>query len=251
MTSPERITIDIPDSRSREAVLHRPPPDRATGRAVVIIHDATGFRRDTERHCERFAAEGYVALAPDLYAGLNPGCIVRVIQSMRTHDGEAYAVIDAARRALASDADVDEARIGVIGFCMGGGFALCSAADQPFAVAAPFYGHVPKDRHRLKGLCPVLAQYGAKDMMFAPHAQRLAGHLAALDVDHEVVMHDGVGHSFMNAHTDLYSTVGRYFPPLYGGYHEPTEADAWQRVLAFFNKHLGSSSLGSGRSEGS
>ncbi len=235
---PEYVQLAVSGTTPRRARIARPSPDRASRRGVVVIHDATGFRADTERHCERFAAEGYTAIAPDLYAGGRPGCVVATLRSMRTEDGEAYAVIDAARRHLAAEGQVEESQIGVVGFCMGGGFALIAAADQPFAVAAPFYGLVPQRADRLRGVCPLIAQYGGRDRAFAPHARRLTQHLDELEVPHEVVVHEGVGHSFMNAHGDLWFTLGRYLPPLYGGYDEPTEADAWQRLLRFFDQHL-------------
>ena len=205
----------------------------------MVIHDATGFRRDTVRHCDRFAEEGYTAIAPDLYAGGRPGCVVAVIRSLLREEGQGFDVIDAARSHLAADDQVDADRIGVVGFCMGGGFALIAAADQAFAVAAPFYGAVPRRAERLREVCPLIAQYGARDTAFASHARRLTAHLAAQDVDHEVVMHDGVGHSFMNDHQDLFFRVAPYLPPLYAGYDEATEADAWQRLLHFFEGHLG------------
>jgi len=235
----ERIELSVPDAASRRAHISRPDGGGSDpGRGVVVLHDATGFRSDTVRHCDRFADEGYVAIAPDLFAGGRPGCIVAIFRSMLRNDGEAFAVIDVARQRLASDPQVDPSRIGVVGFCMGGGFALVSAADQPFAVAAPFYGAVPRRRERLDGVCPLIAQYGAKDLAFSSHAQRLAGHLAALEVPHELVVHEGVGHSFMNAHTDPWFTYGRHLPPLYAGYDQATEADAWPRLLRFFDTHL-------------
>jgi len=152
--------------------------------------------------------------------------------------GEALRVIDAARQVLASDPSVAKDRIGVIGFCMGGGFALLAGADQAFAVAAPFYGGVPRSADRLRGVCPLIAQFGSRDAAFAPHARRLERHLVELAVPHEAVIHDGVGHSFMNDHRDPLFTVGRYLPPLYAGHDAAAEADGWERLLRLFDEHL-------------
>ncbi|MEO0606385.1 MAG: dienelactone hydrolase family protein [Myxococcota bacterium] len=234
----EDIELPVAGTVTRKARLTRPDPTRANRRGVVVIHDLTGFRQDTLRHCERFADEGYVALAPDLFAGGRPGCVVATIRSMTSQKGEAFTVIDAARQHLAADPEVDEDKLAVIGFCMGGGFALVAAADQAFAVAAPFYGSVPREARRLQGTCPLIAQYGARDTAFASHARRLAAHLTELEVPHEVVMHEGVGHSFMNDHRDVFFAISRYLPPLHAGYDATTEADAWSRVLAFFDAHL-------------
>ncbi|MEM6927592.1 MAG: dienelactone hydrolase family protein [Myxococcota bacterium] len=234
----EDIALPVPGTVTRKARLTRPDPARANRRGVVVIHDMTGFRQDTLRHCDRFADEGYVALAPDLFAGGRPGCVVATLRSMVSQKGEGFAVIDAARQHLADDPEVDGDKLAVIGFCMGGGFALVAAADQAFAVAAPFYGAVPREARRLQGVCPLIAQYGARDTAFTSHAGRLAAHLTELEIPHEVVMHDGVGHSFMNDHPGLFFAVSSHLPPLHAGYDAATEADAWSRVLAFFDEHL-------------
>ena len=236
MTQPEQVTLSV-SSGDRRATWIRPSTGAPPYPAVVIIHDITGHRADTERHCRRFAEAGYAALAPDLYSG-GLGCVVRVLASMRTDSGEAYEVIAAARVWLAQHEQVDAARIGITGFCMGGGFAVVAAADDQYAVAAPFYGATPKDAKRLEGICPTIAQYGQRDTAFLGHGRRLARHLTALDVPHDVVFHDGVGHSFMNDHPGVLSRVAGALPPLYAAYDEETEADAWRRLLAFFDNHL-------------
>lgn len=224
-TGPRRVTLTLPSGEG-------PFP------GVVVIHDLLGFRPDTERHCRRFAEAGYAAIAPDLYGGGSPGCVVRTLLSMRSGAGEALRVLRATRQLLASRDEVDADRIGITGFCMGGGFALLAAADDTYGVAAPFYGAVPGDAERLRGICPTLAQYGENDRAFVRHGQRLARHLEELGVEHEVLFHPGVGHSFMNDHDDpLFRLSGR-LPPMYAAYDEATEAEAWRRLLDFFERHL-------------
>jgi len=94
--------------------------------AVVVIHEITGLNDDIRRIARRFADSGYVALAPNLFAGLGPTpiCIVRTVAAYRRGGGRALEIIDAAKDFLAHRSDVDGSRIGVAGFCMGGGFAL-------------------------------------------------------------------------------------------------------------------------------
>jgi carboxymethylenebutenolidase len=157
-----------------------------------------------------------------------------------TGKGESYEVIDAARQILGDRAEVDAARIGVVGFCMGGGFALAAAADQTFAVAAPFYGAVPKEASRLQGICPTIAQFGEQDVVFRSHAKRLARHLEELGVDHEVIIYENAGHSFMNQLTGLSAKLARY-SPIHAYYDPETEAKAWNKLLDFFEHHVGSS----------
>ena len=204
---------------------------------VLVIHDLTGFRDDTRRHCVRLAAEGFAAAAPDLYAGGRTTCVVRTLTSLLQGRGRGLDVIEATRSALAAHPAVASDRIGIIGFCMGGGFALLAAADAPYAVAGPFYGTVPRDPERLRGLCPTLAQFGGQDLVFRSHAARLARHLQALGVEHEVVIHEGVGHSFMNDHPDPVFALGR-FTPMRARHEAAAEADAWARLLPWLRRHL-------------
>jgi len=114
---------------------------------------------------------------------------------------------------------------------------LIAAADQSFAVAAPFYGAVPKEASRLEGLCPTIAQFGALDTPYLSHATRLARHLEQLGVEHEVHIYEGVGHSFMNQLEGKLAPLGRHVP-IHAFYDPTTEAIAWDRMLDFFDRHM-------------
>ncbi len=232
----ETVTIQVDPRRSHEAYLALPDPLRAPVPAVVVIHDIFGFSPDLRRHCKRFADAGYAAIGPDLFRGGRPDCVVKTLASMISTTGFAYEVIDAARETLAAREDVDANRIGVAGFCMGGGFALVAAADQSFAVAAPFYGAVPKKASRLAGLCPTIAQYGAKDSVYLSHARRLSKHLDTLGIEHEVHIYEEGGHSFMNDHAGRLAQLGRH-TPIHASYDPAIEAEAWSKLLAFFDRH--------------
>jgi len=231
----EIISIDV-GGRAFDAAIARPEGE-GPWPAVVVIHDLPGFRQDAHRHCDRFAAAGYVAIAPDLYRGGNIACVVQTLKSMATHKGHAYKVIDGARKAVMARDDVDSNRVAVCGFCMGGGFALLAAADEAYAVAAPFYGAVPRAASRLRGICPTLAQYGTEDVAFVPHGQRLSEHLRELGIEHEVLFHEGAGHGFMNQFDGLVEKVGPY-TPLRAAYNPEVEAVAWEKLLAFFETHM-------------
>lgn len=202
---------------------------------VVVVHDITGLRNDTRRHCRNFAAAGFAAIAPDLYDGWSPGCVVRALA--RLASGNPAPELESFRAHLAARNDIDESRIGVTGFCMGGGFALLAAADGPYAVAGPFYGDVPREAGRLEGLCPTIAQAGSQDLVFRAAARRLEAHLVTLGVEGEVHVHTGVGHSFMNDHRDPLWPIARYLP-LRAFHDPPTEQRAWELLLRFFDKHL-------------
>lgn len=231
----EIISIDV-SGRKYDAALARPEGE-GPWPAVVVVHDLPGFGADAHRHCDRFAAAGYVAVAPDLYRGGNAACVVQTLKSAATHKGHAYQVINGARQAVMARDDVDSERVAICGFCMGGGFALIAAADEAYAVAAPFYGTVPRAASRLRGICPTLAQYGVEDIAFVPQGQRLSEHLRELGIAHEVLFHEGAGHSFMNQLEGLAAKGGPY-TPLRAAYNPEVEAVAWEKLLVFFEKHM-------------
>ena len=232
----DEIRVSLPGGDDRPGVLARP---EGTGPfpGVIVIHDLIGLMPDTRRHCQRFAEAGYVALAPDLYDGKRIGCTVRTMLDVMRGGRYTLPVIAAARAQLAALPEVDAQRVGITGFCMGGGFALLAAADDEYAVAAPFYGVVPGKADRLSGLCPTLAQYGERDRSFKPHAERLSEHLKTLGIEHELLMHPGVGHSFMNDHDWAPFKLSKY-TRMRAQYDAPTEKVAWDKLLGFFAEHM-------------
>jgi carboxymethylenebutenolidase len=203
---------------------------------VVIIHDLTGFREDTIRHCKRFAEAGYAAIAPNTFTG-GVRCLVEAFGTTRGWSDGSLRSVETARAWLAEQPEVDADRIAVTGFCMGGGFALLAAANGKYAVAAPFYGVVPRTTRRLRGLCPTIAQFGGKDLFLYGHPERLGRHLRELDVPHEIHTYPEAGHSFMNDHPDMMFALGR-FTPMRAAHHPEVEARAWDAMMAFFDKHL-------------
>jgi carboxymethylenebutenolidase len=199
--------------------------------------DALGLSDDIKLQADRLAAEGYLALAPDLYTGRGLKCVVATVRASRSGQGEAYEDIEAARRWLAERADCT-GRIGILGFCMGGGFALMCAPRYGFSAASVNYGEVPTAAEEaLAGACPIVASYGARDRGLKGRAQRLESALQKLGVEHDVKEYPEVGHSFMNR-----INAGPALGPLlrYVGmnYHHPSAEDSWRRILDFFDAHI-------------
>jgi carboxymethylenebutenolidase len=203
---------------------------------VIVLHEAFGLNNDMRRITARFADNGYAAVCPDLYTHGNRAlCMVRLLAGGL--EDQAMGDIEAARIYLAQRPEVDGGRVGVIGFCMGGGFALLFGARGGVKAASVNYGAVPKDREKLAGVCPVVGSYGGKDRMFTKQARRLEEHLTALRVDHDVKIYENVGHSFMS-YDNGPAWMARVPSPMHAGYSEPDAEDAWRRILDFFARYL-------------
>lgn len=205
---------------------------------VIVIQDALGLSDDIREQADRLAAAGYLAFAPDLYSGRGIRCVVATMLASRSGSGPAYEDIEAARAFLAARQDCTE-RIGIIGFCMGGGFALLCAPRGGFGAASVNYGEVPKDAaEQLVGACPIVASYGARDRGLRGRAERLEQALSSAGVAHDVKEYPDAGHSFLNRFNS-----GPLLTPLLHvaglGYHHTSAEDAWRRILVFFAEHLG------------
>ena len=216
------------------------PADGAKHPGVIVIHEIFGLNDDIRRITGRFADLGYAALAPDLYdrGGSRLMCVARTMMTLGRGEGDAFKDLDAARVFLQRQPAVDESRIGVVGFCMGGGYALMYAIRAPLKVAANFYGDVPRTPEQLHGVCPVIGSFGRNDRMFAPQGERLEKLLSQMNVPHDVKIYEGAGHSFMSHNSGVLATIGRY-GPMKAEYKHDAAEDSWKRIEAFFNQHLG------------
>lgn len=209
--------------------------------AVIVVHEIMGLNDDIRRIASRFADNGYIALAPDLVgAGFKPLCIARFMQGIsKVATGRPYREMRAFHDWLAKRPAVDPDRIGMAGFCAGGGFAILYAArgERELRAIAPFYGAMPADESIIPDVCPVVASYGGRDATFAPAAPKLEAALEAAAIPHDVKVYPDAGHSFMNHHDGaLGALMAR--GPMHVGFDPDASEDAWSRLLAFFGEHL-------------
>jgi carboxymethylenebutenolidase len=186
---------------------------------VVVVMEGDGMKPQLLRVCERLAAEGYAVGAPDLYwrfGGSNPEAGGNPYGQLRHSDGlgDIRVIADHLRSFGAT-------KVGVTGFCMGGGYAYMAATrDAGFDAAAPFYGGGIAE-HLGDPACPLLCFFGGTDE-WIPRAD-----IAKVEAAHpgDVVVYEDAEHGFMRDGSPTY--------------HETATTDAWQRLLAFFAEHLG------------
>jgi carboxymethylenebutenolidase len=222
-------------------------PDRGRAPGVVMIHDVWGLAPHTRDLASRLANEGFAVLAIDLYRRNRPELIADPGEWMRAlSDPEVLDDLGAAGRWLGARAETN-GRVGVVGFCMGGMYALMAACSAlGFAAAVPFYGllsHAHGILHDAGGLdparkprepiamagelsCPLLAFFGADDS-FVPHSdvRALERGLAGSGAEHEVVVVPGAGHAFMNDTRP-------------DAYRPEAAATAWRRMVEFLRARL-------------
>jgi carboxymethylenebutenolidase len=232
----ETVAIDT-RLDGRLAVLVR-PAEPGPWPGVVMVHEAWGLDDVLRRQADRLASAGFVVLAPDLYGdGSRLRCMRSTFAALEARSGLPFDILRAAREQLLEDRHVN-GRVGVIGFCMGGGFALLLSSDG-FDASAVNYGMIPEDVEEvLRGACPVVASYGGRDKQLVGEVPRLQAALEANGVPHDVQVYPSAGHSFLN---DAMNGPALLRPLLRLGHvgPEPDAAqDAWRRIEAFFHTHL-------------
>ncbi len=170
-----------------------------------------------------------MALAVDLFAGRNRMvCMFRFMGGMFTNSLNHQGIKDlkAALTYLTQQPGVDAQRLGAIGFCMGGGFAIgWACTDDRLKVIAPFYGVNPRPLEAVARSCPVVGSYPEKDFT-AGMGRKLDEALDAYHIEHDIKVYPEAKHSFFNDERP-------------SNYNAEASADAWQRTLAFFKERLG------------
>lgn len=219
------------------------PPGTGPWPTVVVIHEIFGIDEEMRKQVAHLASLGYLALMPDLFSdGGMRRCIRATMRALRSGTGRAYRDIEAAKQWLLARDDSTE-RVGVIGFCMGGGFAIMTVAD--FDVAAVNYGILPADLDdAFEHSCPVVTSYGRKDRSLPGATARLDEVLTRRSIEHDSVEYPDAGHVFMNERLNGPAWLRPLVRVLGFGPHPDSAADAWRRIDTFFRRHLVSGGTG-------
>jgi carboxymethylenebutenolidase len=205
-------------------------PEAGRGPATIVLQEWWGLDEHIRSVCDRFAAEGFFALAPDLFRGETTTEPSEAQQKMMALSmDQAEKDMCGAADYLASQEGVEGTGIGSVGFCLGGGLSIWAAATCPRITAAVTYYYVmphgKPDFSQIKG--PVLGHFGTADE-FIPleAAKELEAELRAAGVDVSFHFYEGAGHAFFNDTNRL------------GTYDRQAADTSWQRTVSFLRDAL-------------
>ena len=223
----ETVTLQSGEEQFRAYLVQ---PDSAGPQpALILIHEWWGLNEQIKGEARKFAEQGFVALAPDLYHGSVTGDPSMAHELMRgLPQDRAVRDLKAAFAFLAARADVQKDKIGSVGWCMGGGYSLQLAVNEPkLAACVVYYGAMPTSAEDIQKIqAPVLGNFGAEDRGIKPDAvYSFEKAMKAASKSADLKIYPGAGHAFQNANNKL-------------GYHQNSAEDAWKRTLAFLSKQL-------------
>jgi carboxymethylenebutenolidase len=239
------LTGDTIEFDGFSAYLSRPAGEARGG--VIVIHEIWGLVDHIKDVADRFAAQGYIAVAPDIlsHGGITPEVGNELLRLRTSADEEERTRAQPAMRekmapmnepgygswavsALKQVVDWLEVqpeiagRIAVTGFCFGGTYAFAlAAADDRVRACAPFYGAPPQSTEFDGFACPVRAFYGEEDERLISGLPEVSRRMSEAGVDFQATVYPGTGHAFFND-TNAHA------------YDADAAADAWEKVNAFF-----------------
>jgi carboxymethylenebutenolidase len=222
-------TVSVPRANGKgemESFLAKPD---GTGPfpGVIVIHEIFGLNDNIRDISRQFAEQGYAALGVDLFSNRNRMvCMMQIIHGMmiRPLNNSMLDDLKSSAAFLQKQPGVDAKRIGTVGFCMGGTYALQLAiTDKGMKAASIFYGMNPKPLEAVAEACPIVGNYPDKDFT-TKAARELETSLTKYNVPHDIKIYDNTQHSFYSQQRTPFEV--------------DASKDAWQRMLSFFQQHL-------------
>jgi len=227
--APKTETVNFPSGKETISGFLAVPDKPGQYPALIVIHEWWGLNDWVKEQTEKLAAQGYVALAVDLYRGKVATDPSEAHELMRgLPQDRAIRDLQAAFTYLGTRKDVQPVRIGSIGWCMGGGLSLQLAIHQPrLAACVVNYGSLPTDPNDIQQIgAPLLGNFGAEDRGITPaDVNAFEKTMKGLNRRVDFKIYDGAGHAFENPNNTT-------------GYRPEAAADAWARTLAFLHKAL-------------
>ena len=201
-------------------------PDNAeNAKVVILIHEWWGLNDHVKDIANRYAGEGFIAIAPDLYRGkiaTNPEAASKMMNGLAIDDGlnTIESAMDKARETYGVN------HFGITGYCMGGTFALRAACElEGISAAAPFYGDIPEDEVLAKLKTPVVFVSGIKDAWInLEKVAQLEAAAEKYELNIDTLKYDADHAFFNNTRPEVYN--------------EAAAKDAWAKVIGFFNDKL-------------
>jgi carboxymethylenebutenolidase len=194
---------------------------------MIVIHEIFGLNPNIRQICQAFAGQGYAALAVDLFSNRNrAACMMQIFHGImfRPLNNPILADLNSAFDFLKQKTDVDAERIGAVGFCMGGSYALQMAVTaKNMKAASVFYGANPKPLDTVAQACPIMGSYPDKDFTTRA-AHELEAKLVSYNIPHDIKIYENTQHSFYSQQRSPFEVEA--------------SKDAWQRMLNFFSEHL-------------
>ena len=214
------------DKGMMESFLARPAGGRPVP-GLVLIHEVAGLNEHIRDIARQFAELGYAVLAVDLFSNRNRViCMLQVFYGilLRPLANSTLSELSSAMTFLRAQKNVDANRIGALGFCMGGSYALqLAVTEKGMKAASVFYGANPRPLESVAQACPIVGSYPDKDFT-TRHARELEDALTSNSIPHDIKIYENTQHSFFSQR------------------RTPAEVeaaeDAWRRMVAFFGEHL-------------
>jgi carboxymethylenebutenolidase len=222
-------TISVPRANGKgemESFIAK-PEGAGSFPAIIVIHEIFGLNDNIREIASQFAEKGYAALAVDLFSNRNRMvCIMQIMHGIliRPLNNSVLDDLKSTVAFLQKQPNVDVNRIGTVGFCMGGTYALQLAiTDKGMKAASVFYGANPKSLEAVAEVCPIVGSYPDKDFT-TKAARELETKLTQYNVPHDIKFYDNTKHSFYSQQRTPFEV--------------DASKDAWQRMLSFFEKYL-------------